>query len=454
MKRIHFIGIGGYSMSGLALWLAHHGYQVTGSDMNPSSRTERLARHGIPVMYGHRPSNVVGADEVVYNTDVQDDNVERQEALRRGIRLRHRSDVLADIVNARRAILISGSHGKTTTTTMIGTLLIQAGYDPSVLVGGEVALFDGNVRVGGSDWVVAEADESDGTFLRYRPEIAVATNIEPEHLEHFHESFEELVAAFQQFIQSVTPEGVAVLGIDNPPLAALSQDTGVPTITYGFHPHALVSAVIEHQGLDGTHGQMTIAGQPIGAFDLRVPGRHNVQNALATLAVAHHLHIDYRLVFETLRQFQNAHRRFQVLVPGPVRVVDDYAHHPTEIRATLEACRQVTAGRVVVLFQPQRYVRTQHLWQDFISAFDAADVVILTEIYSPPGERPIDGVSGRALADAIQARGTTTVYFVPNMFDAIPLVLPLLRPGDTFMTMGAGPVYKVGEEMSTLLAQV
>ncbi|MCY0878619.1 MAG: UDP-N-acetylmuramate--L-alanine ligase [Firmicutes bacterium] len=452
MKRIHFIGIGGYSMSGLALWLHHHGYEVTGSDMNPSSRTERLARHGIPIMYGHRPSNVAGADEVVYNTDVPADNVERQEALRRGVTLRHRSDVLAEIVNSRRAILISGSHGKTTTTTMIGTLLTRAGYDPTVLVGGEVQMFDGNVRIGASNWVVAEADESDGTFLRYRPEIAVATNVEPEHLEHFHERFDELVDAFQAFLGAVPPEGAAVMGIDSPPLWAFSQKATVPVITYGLRPEAQVSARIERLDAGGTQSVVTIGGQVVGTLSLRVPGRHNVQNALAALAVARHLGIDLALALDSLSQFQNANRRFQVLVPGPVRVVDDYAHHPTEIRATLEACRQVTEGRVVVLFQPQRYVRTQHLWQDFVTAFDAADILVLTEIYSPPGEKAIEGISGRALAEAIRARGTTTVYFVPDMFDAIPLVMPLLKPGDTFMTMGAGPVYRVGEELSALLA--
>lgn len=439
-------------MSGLALWLKHQGYQVTGSDMNPSSRTERLIEAGIPVRFGHMAENLGTADEVVYNTDVREDNVERQEALRRGLVVHHRSEVLAEVLNHKRAITVSGTHGKTTTTTMIGTLLTHAGWDPSVLVGGEVQAFGGNVRVGSSDWAVAEADESDGTFLRYHPEIAVATNVEPEHLEHYQESFESLIAAFHQYLSAVPPHGAAVLGVDNPILADMAGSLSVPTITYGFASHALVRGAIASQDASGTVMDVYYGETPLGRMSLRVPGQHNAQNALAALGVALHLKISPQTAFEALGEFQNANRRFQILTPGPVLVVDDYAHHPTEIKATLEACRQVTRGRVVVLFQPQRYVRTAHLWDQFIEAFDAADIVVLTEIYSPPGERSIPGVTGQALAEAVQQRLPGHVHFVPDMFDAVELVMPLLKPGDTFLTMGAGPVYKVGERVSQLLA--
>ncbi len=452
MKRVHFIGIGGYSMSGLALWLHHQGYRVTGSDMNPSSRTERLIQAGIPVAFGHAAEHVVGADEVIYSTDVREDNVERQAAVESGIALRHRSDLLAEILSTKRAITVSGTHGKTTTTTMIGTVLTSAGFDPSVLVGGEVDLFGGNIRVGQSHWVVAEADESDGTFLRYRPEMAVATNVEAEHLEHFNGSFEVLKAAFAQYLETVPRDGAAVIGVDDPVLMDMSESLMVPRITYGLSPKAQIRGDVEHQNREGTQFRVFYKSRAMGAIRLKLPGLHNVKNALAAVAVAQHLGADLSMVFEALSAFRNANRRFQILVPGPILVVDDYAHHPTEIRATLDACRQVTPERVVVLFQPQRYVRTFRLWDEFVQAFDAADILVMTEIYSPPGEAPIAGVSGKALADAIRQRWSRPVYYVPDMFEAIDLVMPILAPGDTFLTMGAGPVHKVGERVSELLA--
>lgn len=453
MKTIHFIGIGGYSMSGLALWLQQQGHRVTGSDMSPSSRTDRLIAAGIPVYFGHDATHIGDVDEVIYSTDVGQDNVERAEAVKRGIPLRHRSEVLAQVLEKKRTIAVSGTHGKTTTTTMIGTILAHAGLDPSVLVGGEVDQFGGNtIRVGQSDWAVAEADESDGTFLRYHPEIAVATNVEAEHLEHYQEDFSVLVEAFRRYLSLVPLSGAAVVCLDNPVLNEMAGTLTVPVITYGFHSDAQVRGVVKTKTPLGTTFQAFYGDAPLGEISLGVPGRHNVQNALAALAVAWHLKIDPRLATEALSTFRNANRRFQILTPGPVLVVDDYAHHPTEIRATLEACRQVTPGRVIVLFQPQRYVRTHHLWDQFLEAFDDADMVVLTEIYSPPGEKPIPGVTGRRLADAVGARHPGRVHFVPDMFDAVDLVMPMLKPGDTFLTMGAGPVYKVGEKVSALMA--
>jgi len=440
-------------MSGLALWMHHQGYEVTGSDMNPSTRTERLILEGIPVIFGHAPDNVGTAEEVIYNTDVREDNVERQEALKRGLVLRHRSEVLAEVLNTKRTITVSGTHGKTTTTTMIGILLAKTGWDPTVLVGGEVQDFGGNVRVGRSDWAVAEADESDGTFLRYHPEIAVATNVEPEHLEYYQESFSTLVQAFYQYLSAVPPSGLAIVCVDDPVLSDMVPSLRVPHLTYGLHQGAMVRGIIASQDSTGTVCHVEFRGKTLGSLRLRLPGQHNVQNALAALSVATHLGIDGSAALDALAEFRNANRRFQVLMPGPILVVDDYAHHPTEIRATLEACRQVTRGRVIVLFQPQRYVRTYHLWDQFVEAFDGADIVLLTEIYSPPGDKPIAGISGQALADAVRARRSGGVHFVPDMFDAVKLVMPMLLPGDTFLTMGAGPIYKVGERISELLAQ-
>jgi UDP-N-acetylmuramate--alanine ligase len=309
-----------------------------------------------------------------------------------------------------------------------------------------------NVRVGKSDRIGAEADESDGTCLRYQPELAVATNIEPEHLEHFDESFDVLKGAFYRYLSAVGSNGAAVLGVDDPTLADMADHLHVPVIAYGLTSRAALRGSIDAQSREATTFTVSGPSGPLGRVNLKVPGVHNVKNALATVAAAQHVGANLSLVFDALSQFCNARRRFQILVPGPVLVVDDYAHHPTEIRATLEACRQVTSGRVVALFQPQRYVRTMHLWNDFVEAFDAADILVLTEIYSPPGEAPIAGISGQRLADEVRARHRGPVYFVPDMFDAVDLVMPILAPGDTFLTMGAGPVYKVGERMSQLLA--
>mgnify|MGYP001770675970 CR=1 FL=1 len=447
MAHVHFIGVGGYSMSGLALWMHQKGHRVTGSDMNPSSRTERLERAGIPVYYGHAASHVAGAERVVYNTDVRPDNPERAWAEAQGIPLVHRSEVLAEILDQYRTITVSGTHGKTTTTTMIGHLLADAGLDPTVFVGGEVGEFDGNLRVGHSVWAVAEADESDGTFLRYHPDIAVATNIEPEHLDHFENRFDRLVEAFRTYLSRVPDHGLAVIGVDNPILARLAADLSRPAVTYGLGDTADLRAIRVEPRVGETRAEVVWGGRSVGQLRLVVPGVHNVVNSLAALAVGHHLGIPWDTGLASLEHFHNAARRFQILAETPFLVVDDYAHHPTEIRATLKAARQVTRGRVVALFQPQRYVRTQNLWDAFVEAFQDADILILTEIYAPPGESPIAGITGEKLADAIRSR-QHPVYFVSDMWEAVPMVKSLLTPGDTFITMGAGPVYQVAQRVA------
>lgn len=453
MKRVHFIGIGGYSMSGLALLLHHQGYQVTGSDMSVSSRTERLKSAGIAVHLGHDRSHVDGADMVVYNTDVPTDNLERQEAEARHIPLFHRSEILAQALSGRRAITISGTHGKTTTTTMIGTVLEQALLDPTVLVGGEVLRFNGNLRMGQSAWAVAEADESDGSFLRYDPHIAVATNVEAEHLDHFQGSFSVLVDAFRNYLSKVPGDGLAILGTDNEVLRDMSRSLSVPVRTYGLNDEADVRAV--DLELKSTESLFTVisGNAPKVRARLTVPGIHNIQNALAAAAVAEHLSIPWDVFAASLTTFHNANRRFQIIRDGSIRVIDDYAHHPTEIRATLTACRQVTAGRVIALFQPQRYTRTKSLWTEFIHAFDEADELFLTDIYSPPGEKPIPGISGQAFAEAVQQVLNRPVHFVPNMFDAVAPVVSQLSSGDSFITMGAGNVYQVGQMVAERLSQ-
>lgn len=451
MKHIHFIGIGGYSMSGLAILLHSQGFSVSGSDVRESSRTQRARAAGVRVYIGHAAAQVAGADEVVYNTDIPPDNPERRAALKAGIPLVHRSEVLARALQPYRSITVSGTHGKTTTTSMIGTILAQCGYDPTVLVGGEVPAFGGTVRIGRGSWAVAEADESDGTFLRYQPTIAVATNVEPEHLDHFGGSFDNLVAAFSDYLGKVPADGVAVVGVDNPVLARLAGKLAVPVVGYGLHPGARVRA--EAVSADGEGSRLTLVVDGVRRAEGRigVPGRHNVLNALAAVAAAHRVGIGWAEGLAALEHFRNAARRLEVLWQGECRVIDDYAHHPTEIAATLDSARQLTRGRLIALFQPQRYVRTRNLWDQFVTAFGEADEVFLTDIYAPPGEAPIPGVTGKRLAEAIgKARGRT-VGFAADMFDLVPVVVSLLKPGDTFLTMGAGNVYQVAEKVASEL---
>ncbi len=447
VKHVHFIGIGGYSMSGLALLLHHQGYQVTGSDVNPSSRTERLQNHGIPIEFMHKPDNVQGADWVVYNTDVQEDNPERQAAVTQGITLVHRSEVLEHSLAGHRAITISGTHGKTTTTTMIGTILQDAGLDPTVLVGGEVPQFEGNVRIGHGLYAVAEADESDGTFLRYHPQVAVATNIEPEHLDHYHGELSALIAAFRTYLEKVPRDGVAVIGVDNPHLLAVARTLSVPMVTYGLSAEAMVRAENIEFGSDQTRYQVVVNGKRAVGVVLSVPGLHNVINSLGAMAAAHHVGVSWQQSAESLEHFVNAERRFQVLLEHPVMVVDDYAHHPTEIISTLHACRQRAQGRVIALFQPQRYVRTKNLWDEFVSAFHDADILYLTDIYAPAGEVPMEGISGERLADDIARQGQT-VHFRHDMFQVVDELIDKLGPGDLFITMGAGNVYLAARDMA------
>lgn len=450
VKHVHFIGIGGYSMSGLALLLHRQGYRVTGSDVNPSSRTERLQAFGISIEFVHKPENVQGADWVVYNTDVREDNPERQAAQALNIPLFHRSEILAQSLTEHKAITISGTHGKTTTTTMIGSILQDAGLDPTVLVGGEVPQFEGNVRIGKGHYAVAEADESDGTFLRYRPWVAVATNVEAEHLDHYDGQFSMLLDSFRTYLESVPKDGLAVVGIDNIHLANLARTLEVPSMTYGLSEEAMIRAdAIELAGCQ-THFQVVVRGRVVSNVSLSVPGIHNVVNSLGAMAAAHHAGISWEQSALSLETFVNAHRRFQVLFDHLVLIVDDYAHHPTEIQSTLNACRQRAQGRVYALFQPQRYVRTKNLWNEFVGAFQDADVLYLTDIYAPAGELPIEGVSAERLAKDI-AKSGKEVHFRREMFEVVEDVAERLRPGDLFITMGAGNVYMVARSLAKKL---
>jgi UDP-N-acetylmuramate--alanine ligase len=455
MHRVHFIGVGGYSMSGLAVALKAQGLVVTGSDARSSARTRLVEAAGIPVAIGHRADNVGSADTVVYTSDVPDDNVERAAAVQRGLRVLHRSEILNHLLTGRRPILITGTAGKTTTTSMTGLILHRAGKDPLILAGGEMRDLDGQtVVLGRGPWVVAETDESDGSFLRYRPEVAVVTNLEPEHLDHYGGRFENLQGAMQRFLETIPGDGIAILGADDAGLRALGATLPVPTATFGFHESS------EWRGRDiredpaGTDFEVVRDGKPIGRGWLPVPGLHNVQNALAAIAASERAGVPIDEALDILRGFVGAKRRFETVgTARGVRIVDDYAHHPSKMRAAVQAAHQLGGSRVVAAFQPQRYMRTAQLWDQFVEVLGDADLTVVSDIYGPPGEPPIDGVtSERLVAAARQAHPGAAIHYAPSLDDVVEWLTVRIQPGDVVLTMGAGDIWRAAQALYRRLA--
>lgn len=435
-------------MSGIAQILLQSGEEVSGSDVNQSERTARLASLGATIHPTHSAANLNGADMVVYSTDVPPDNPELAAARERGVPVRHRSEVLAQWLNKCSGIAVTGSHGKTTVTSMTALLLERAGFDPTALIGADVGFYGSNAKLGRGPHLVAEADESDGSFLRYRPQVAVVTNVEPEHLDRYGGDFARLLEAFRGFLKNVKAGGIAVLCSDDHRLREIGAGMTTPVIWYGLGPEAEVSARDIVIGPAENSFAVVRGGRELGRLALKVPGVHNVVNSLAAVAVGLHLGVDFPLIAEALAEFRGAKRRFQVMGQcDGITVVDDYAHHPTEIRATLRAARERTPNRVIAVFQPQRYSRTHLLLKEFGEAFSQADEVVLTEIYSPPGEKPIPGVSSHALADLIRQRERREVNCLSRPEDIVDYVLRIARPGDTVLTMGAGDIWKVARSL-------
>jgi len=459
-QKVHFIAIGGYGMSGLAVVLLKAGVPVSGSDVAASSRTEKLAAAGAEVHIGaHDPAYVTGADVVVYSTQVQEDNPELAAARQNGLRVMHRSELLAEFINRQAGIAIAGTHGKTTTTSMTALLLERGGLDPTVLVGGEMEAIGGTGKAGHGPHVVAEADESDRSFLRYFPAVAVVTNLEAEHLEFWEGKFENIVVGFRQFLGQVKPEGLAVLCGDDPTLRVLgqglrSQPGAAHVLYYGTGDNCEWQARNIHPWEGGVAYDCVHQGQLLGEVRLPVPGRHNALNSLAALVVGEYVGLGFDQMRQTLRSFGNAKRRYQVWADvNDILVVDDYAHHPTEILATLAAAKERPGRRVVAVFQPQRYSRTHWLMDQFATAFGDADELILTNIYSPPGEQPIPGVTAEALAQRIEANTGRSVQLVSDKLEILDLLLRTARPGDTVITMGAGDIWTVARELASRLTQ-
>ena len=443
-RRIHFVGIGGIGMSGIAELLANLGYEVSGSDARRSEVTARLAGMGVTVHEGHAPGHVGHADVVVVSSAVRPSNAEVAEAHRRGIPVIPRAEMLAELMRLRFSIAVAGSHGKTTTTSMIAFVLERAGLDPDAVIGGRLSAFGSNARLGGGEYMVAEADESDRSFLMLWPSIAVMTNIDHEHMESYG-SFAELQQAFADFANKVPFYGSVVACADDPHLAPVLPRLTRRLVTYGLDsPDAHVRGTGVELGAFGARCAVSRrtagASERLGTLEVQVPGRHNLQNALAAVVAAAEVGVEFDVAAAALRQFQGAERRFQQYGEADgVLVVDDYGHHPTEIAAVLSAARASLGRRLVVVFQPHRYSRTARLMDAFGASLSEADDVLLTGIYAA-GEDPIPGVTADALAEAVRRESKRPVRVIARLEDVVPELMTMVRAGDAVITLGAGSV--------------
>src|SRR5687768_3017236 len=446
-QQIHFVGIGGSGMSGIAEIVLSLGYRVTGSDMRRSDAVDRLEQLGAKVFIGHDAANVDGSHVVVYSSAVSRDNVEVREARQRQIPVIARAEMLAELMRLKYGIAVAGTHGKTTTTSLVGAVLAEGRYDPTVIVGGRVTSLGGNARMGQGEFLVAEADESDGSFLKLDPTIAVVTTIDAEHLDHY-ANLELIMEAFTTFVTKVPFYGAAVLCLDEPNIRRLIPRVEKRIITYGID--AAADLVAGHVKLAGMSSRFEVfqRGMRLGECTLQIPGRHNVLNALAAIAVGLDLEIPFFTIQKALAAFAGVQRRFQVrgAVAG-ITVIDDYGHHPAEIRATLAAAKAGFDARVMTVFQPHRFTRTKHLREEFLSAFNQADAVIVMDIYAA-GETPIPGVTAGDLAEGIRAHGHRHVaYLGSDRARIIDHLRAVVRPGDIVLTQGAGDVSLLGPEI-------
>ena len=450
VKRIHFIGIGGIGMSGIAEVLCNLGFVVTGSDVKKSKNTDRLEQlFNVGIAEGHKAENVGAAQVVVYSSAVKEDNPEVVMAKERGIPVIPRAEMLAELMVLKPyAVAVSGTHGKTSTTSMVATILGHAGFDPTTVVGGVVDTLGSNAKLGSSEWFVTEADESDRSFLMLYPTIAVVTNIDKEHMESY-KGMEDVVQCFTDFVNKVPFFGAAIICLDDPNVQLIIPNIKRRRVTYGLTAQADVSGHdIKYNDAFGSTFNVWKGDEVLGEITLPVPGKHNIYNALAATAVALELEIPFEKIAESFTTFKNANRRFQF--KGEARgitVVDDYGHHPTEILATLSAAKNSSGGRrTVVVFQPHRYSRTQELMDEFALAFNNADVVFVLDIYAA-SEQPIEGITAEILTENIKKYGHKNANYVGDIEKAVSWVVPFLQEGDLVITLGAGSVTRISDEI-------
>ena len=454
VKRVHFVGIGGAGMSGIAEVLATQGYRVSGSDLAATAVTRRLAGLGVDVAVGHAAANVANADAVVISTAVAADNPEVVAARERGIPVVPRALMLAELMRLKQGIAVAGTHGKTTTTSLIASVLAQGGLDPTFVIGGRLLSADANARLGNGDFLVAEADESDASFLYLTPVIAVVTNIDADHMETYDHDFAKLTKAFVDFVQRLPFYGVAVLCVDDANVRAILPDIVKPVVTYGLSEDAQLRAVDVTNAAGRMRFVARSARAPDLAVDLAAAGVHNVQNALAAIAIGREVGVPDAAIAAALAEFKGVGRRFQrhgdVTLPGggAFLLIDDYGHHPAEMTATLAAARaSFPERRLVLAFQPHRYTRTRDLFEDFVKVLSSVDALVLAEVY-PAGEAPLVAADGRSLARAVRVAGRVEPVFVEDIGGMADAIRTLARDGDVVVTMGAGSIGQVPGQLT------
>jgi UDP-N-acetylmuramate--alanine ligase len=458
VQNLHFVGIGGIGMSGIAEVLHNLGYKVTGSDMSENNNTNRLQKMGIHIHIGHQANNVTNAQVVVVSSAVSSDNPEVIQAKEKRIPVIQRAEMLAELMRLKHSIAISGTHGKTTTTSLAACLLDAAGLDPTVVNGGILNAYNTNARLGSGPWTVVEADESDGSFMKLPATLVVVTNIDPEHME-FYGTLETLQSSFLKFVQNIPFYGLAICCVDHPVVADLvTQIHNRRVVTYGFSEHAMVRAVNVRLTQEGSTFDVEIAGRlPAAVFghvegivqampkrmkDIYLPmvGQHNVQNALSIIAIALELGLGEDVVKKAFASFKGVKRRFtRIGESGGITIIDDYAHHPVEIETVLKAAKQATKGKIIAVVQPHRYTRVRDLFSDFSSCFDGADAIVVAPIYSA-GENPLDGITSQALAQAIRMQTKASVYEIQEQKELAYLISRIAKSGDMVVCMGAGSI--------------
>ena len=451
VKKVHFVGIGGIGMSGIAELLINLGFEVTGSDMKTTNITANLQKHGAVIHEGHKPENVNDSDVLVYSSAVQVDNPELQRAKDKQIPIIRRAEMLSELLKLKEtSIAVGGTHGKTTTTSMMGAVLTEALLDPTLVVGGVVKNLDVNALLGQGDVIVAEADEFDKSFLQLTPTYAIITNIDTDHMDCY-DSEEDLLNAFAQYANATPFYGAVVACVDEPLIKRILPDISRPVITYGFSGDAEFQAerrlyrevrstfVVKHQG------------KKLGEVEMMVPGAHNIKNALAVIALGTEMNIDFNTISNGLKQFSGVKRRFEIKgIFDDVMVVDDYAHHPTEVSATLRAIKNGWDRRLVAVFQPHLYSRTQDLYEDFARSFLISDVLLVTDVY-PAREEPIAGVTGELITNMAKSIGHENVYWVEDKKRLVAAMKALVEPGDLVITMGAGDIWRICDKYAAIL---
>jgi UDP-N-acetylmuramate--alanine ligase len=451
IKKIHFVGIGGAGMSAIAKVLVEMGYIVSGSDLNKTETTNKLEKLGANIFLGHSSEHIQDTQALVVSTAIPETNPEVVTAREKNIRIFHRADIVAHLMLQYQGIAVAGAHGKTTTTSMIAVMLEHAGVDPTIIIGGEVDYLNGSAKLGSGKYMVAEADESDGSFLKFSPHIAVVTNIENDHMD-FYKTMDNILQTFKKFLHKLPSDtGLGILCFDNDYIRELVSEVDRPYISYAIdHDAHYMARNIRPQGAVTTY-DVYHDGKVLGTIKIAVPGRHNVANSLAAVVVGLQVGLTLEQIAEGLSHFQGAKRRFQTKARmNGIWIIDDYAHHPTEITTTLLAARQTEPKRIICVFQPHRYSRTKFLRNEFGGAFHPCDILILTDIYAA-GETPIPGITGEVLKEEVERQTGMQVIYIPDKDKVARYLNEIVEAGDLVITMGAGNVYRVGEELVEIL---